>query len=53
MTRSVLSELVSNLIESQDGKRMQMTPSPIKGDNVDKNKLITGILGLGLLWTLF
>ena len=43
MTRSVLSELVSNFTESQDLKRMQMTPSPIKRDNVDMNKLITGI----------
>ena len=38
------SELVSHFIESQDRKRMQMTSSPIKRDNVDlNNKLITGI----------
>ena len=43
MTRIVLSEIVSHLIESQDSKRMQMTPIPIKCDNVDLNKLITGM----------
>ena len=29
---------------------MQMTPSPIKRDNVDLNKVNTG---MGLLWALF
>ena len=37
------SELVSHLIESHDLKRMQMTSCPIKSDNADLNKLITGI----------
>ena len=40
---SVVSELVRHLIESQDWKGKQMTPSPIKHDNADLNKLITGI----------
>ena len=43
VTRIVLSELVSHIIEKQDRKRMQMTSSPIKRDNADLNKLITGI----------
>ena len=43
VTRSVLSELVSHLIGSQDSKRMQMASSPIKHDNAGLNKLITGI----------
>ena len=43
MTRSVFSEFVSHLFESQDEKRMQMPLSPIKHDNEDLNKLITGI----------
>ena len=43
VTRSVLSELVSHLIESQEVKRMQTTASPSMRDNVDLNNLITGV----------
>ena len=43
MIRSVLSESVSHLFEKQDYKRIQLTPSPIKCDNADINKLITEI----------
>ena len=43
VTRSVLSELVSHLIESQDWKRMQMTPIPFKRANADQSKLTTCI----------
>ena len=44
-TRSVLSELISHLIESEDLENadvvQELTPSPIKRDDIDLNNLIT------------